>query len=108
MIRWAIQPRGHDEPIGTVGLLYVNHEHCRGSSAMTWRGAGGKGAYDRESRGCHGSAPEPGLRPVSGQLCVSNRTSRAYAGQYGKAIDRPVDLVRRRVGRGGLRACLRV
>jgi ribosomal-protein-alanine N-acetyltransferase len=30
MIRWAIQPRGHDEAIGTAGLLRVNHEHCRG------------------------------------------------------------------------------
>jgi [ribosomal protein S5]-alanine N-acetyltransferase len=30
MIRWAIQPLGHDEAIGTVGLLRVNHEHRRG------------------------------------------------------------------------------
>jgi [ribosomal protein S5]-alanine N-acetyltransferase len=30
MIRWAIQPLGHDEAVGTVGLLRVSHEHRRG------------------------------------------------------------------------------
>ncbi len=30
MIRWAIQPLGHGQAIGTVGLVRVNHEHRRG------------------------------------------------------------------------------
>jgi [ribosomal protein S5]-alanine N-acetyltransferase len=44
MIRWAIQPLGHDEAIGTVGLVRVSHEHCRGELgydlARRWWGQG--------------------------------------------------------------------
>jgi ribosomal-protein-alanine N-acetyltransferase len=44
MIRWAIQPLGHGEAIGTVGLLRVNHEHRRGELgyelARRWWGKG--------------------------------------------------------------------
>jgi [ribosomal protein S5]-alanine N-acetyltransferase len=44
MIRWAIQPLGHGEAIGTVGLLRVNHEHRRGELgfdlARRWWGQG--------------------------------------------------------------------
>lgn len=44
MIRWAIQPLGHDEAIGTVGLVRVNHEHGRGDLgydlARRWWGRG--------------------------------------------------------------------
>jgi ribosomal-protein-alanine N-acetyltransferase len=44
MIRWAIQPLGHGEAIGTVGLLHVNHDHRRGELgydlARRWWGKG--------------------------------------------------------------------
>jgi RimJ/RimL family protein N-acetyltransferase len=44
MIRWAIQRIGHAEPIGTVGLVRVNHEHRRGELgydlAQRWWGQG--------------------------------------------------------------------
>jgi hypothetical protein len=44
MIRWAIQPPGHGEAIGTVGLVRVNHEHRRGKLgydlARRWWGQG--------------------------------------------------------------------
>jgi ribosomal-protein-alanine N-acetyltransferase len=44
MIRWAIQPLGHGEAIGTVGLVRVNHEHHRGELgydlARRWWGQG--------------------------------------------------------------------
>jgi ribosomal-protein-alanine N-acetyltransferase len=44
MIRWAIQPLGHGEAIGTVGLLRVNHQHRRGELgydlARRWWGQG--------------------------------------------------------------------
>jgi ribosomal-protein-alanine N-acetyltransferase len=44
MIRWAIQPRGHGEAIGTVGLLRINHQHRRGELgyelARRWWGKG--------------------------------------------------------------------
>jgi len=44
MIRWAIQPLGHDEAVGTVGLVRVNHEHRRGGLgydlARRWWGQG--------------------------------------------------------------------
>jgi ribosomal-protein-alanine N-acetyltransferase len=44
MIRWAIQPLGHDEAIGTVGLVRANHEHGRGELgydlARRWWGRG--------------------------------------------------------------------
>jgi len=44
MIRWAIQPLGHSQAIGTVGLLRVNHEHRRGELgydlARRWWGRG--------------------------------------------------------------------
>jgi ribosomal-protein-alanine N-acetyltransferase len=47
MIRWAIQPLGHDEhdeAVGTVGLVRVSHEHRRGELgydlARRWWGRG--------------------------------------------------------------------
>jgi [ribosomal protein S5]-alanine N-acetyltransferase len=44
MIRWAIQPLGHGEAIGTVGLVRVSHEHRRGELgydlARRWWGRG--------------------------------------------------------------------
>ncbi len=44
LIRWAIQPIGHDEAVGTVGLVRVDHEHRRGELgyelARRWWGQG--------------------------------------------------------------------
>lgn len=43
-IRWAIEPAGDDELIGTLGLVRVDHEQRRGSLATNWLGAaGGRG-----------------------------------------------------------------
>jgi hypothetical protein len=43
-LRWTIQPLSHDEAVGTVGLLRVNHEHSRGELgydlARRWWGQG--------------------------------------------------------------------